>query len=376
LKASPSDELSVAERTIDRDAAGPGWLDNRRLLLIAAASLAGLVGLATFSVLYFAKSLFFPITLALVLKLVFAPVVRHLNQWSVPSPVAGGLVVAGILGLVVAGAFVLSEPAGQWIDAAPAHFKEVKYKLRAIQEPIRVINDTSDQVTDLTELEGEKKPLEVAVKESGAAASLLNNMRDAVAAPLSTLVILYFLLAGGDRLLEKVLSLTSGSERSERIVILVRDIQDGMSSYLLTTTGINIALGIFIGVGLWLIGLPNPVLWGAMATCLNYIPYVGAIIGGLLVFFVGLISFDSLGQAAWAPAIYFGVNAIEGYLITPTVLARSISLSPVAIILSLLVWGWIWGIGGLLLAVPILMATKIACDHIEPLQPLGCLLGR
>ncbi|MGB5833684.1 MAG: AI-2E family transporter [Thiohalocapsa sp.] len=149
-----------------------------------------------------------------------------------------------------------------------------------------------------------------------------------------------------------------------------------MSSYLLTTSGINFVLGILIGLAMWLIGLPNPVLWGAMAACLNYIPYVGTIIGGLIVFFVGLISFDAPGQAIWAPLIYFSINAIEGYLITPTVLGRSISLSPLAIILSLAIWGWLWGIGGLLLAVPILAATKIACDHIKPLQPLAQLLGR
>ncbi|MGB5831475.1 MAG: AI-2E family transporter [Thiohalocapsa sp.] len=178
--------------------------------MIATGSLAGLFGLAAFSMLYIPKTLFFPIALAIVLTLVFAPVVRRLNQWQIPTSIGGGLVVGGILGLLATAIVFLWEPATQWIDDAPNHFSEVKHKLRSIQEPIRKISDAGDRVSGLTEIKGEKKPLAVEVKQSGATASLLNSTREAIAVPLSTLVILYFFLAGGDRLLDKLLRLTSG----------------------------------------------------------------------------------------------------------------------------------------------------------------------
>jgi predicted PurR-regulated permease PerM len=352
------------------------WMDNRRLLLIIASTLLGLFALAAFRMLYVAQAVFFPITLAVVLKLVFGPVVRYLNAWRVPNAVGAGLVVGGILALTVAAVTFLAGPAQRWFDAAPGHIRELEFKLRSFKEPMKRVSDAGSQVEALTEVGGKEKPIPVKVNQPGVTAVLFDTTSEVMVGAFLTLVMLYFMLAGGDRFLEKVLDLSPAWGSKRRVVALAHDIQHVMSSYLFAMTCINVVLGAVIGIGMWLVGLPNPVLWGVMAAGLNYVPYFGCILGTCIVFVVGIISLDSLGQAIWAPTIYLVANGIEGYFITPAILGRSFSLSPLAIIISMILWGWLWGVGGMLLAVPILAAAKIACDHIQPLQIVGRFLGR
>lgn len=355
----------------------PLWWNNRRLLTLAAASLFGLFLLGLFYTLYFVQSVLFPITLAVLLKLIFNPVILQLRKWRLPNFVGAGLVVGGILALTIAAILLLSGPAGEWINDAPRHFRAVEYKLRSIKAPIEKVSDAGDEVDELTNMNGDsRKPTPVQVERPGIVASVLSATGEVAVGTFLTLVLLYFLLAGGDRMLEKLIELAPEWHYKRSLVRLARDVQRSMSQYLFATTCINIVLGILIGTALWLLGLPNPILWGVMAGCLNFIPYLGCIVGALIVCVVALVSFDSIATAVWAPSVYIGINALEGYFITPAILGRSISLSPLAILISMIVWGWIWGVGGMLIAVPILAATKIACDHVHPLQPVAKLLGR
>lgn len=364
-KSASADQLPFSE-----------WLDNRRLMMIAVAVLVGHFTLALFYTLYLVQAILFPIALAIILKLIFNPVVRRANKWGVPNFVGAAFVVGGVFGATVASIMLLSSPASEWIEDAPRHFRSVEYKLWPIKKPISMVTDAGEEVDKLTKMEGESKPLPVEVKQPGVIATIVDATGNVAVGVFLTLVLLYFMLAGGDRLLEKLVELAPAWPNKRNIVRLARDVQASMSRYLFATTCINIVLGIAIGVGMWLIGLPNPVLWGVMAACLNFIPYFGCVIGAVVVFLVGLISFDSAAHSVWAPLVYIFINSVEGYFITPSILGRSISLSPLAILISMILWGWIWGVGGMLIAVPILAAAKIACDNIQPLQPVGKLFGR
>ena len=190
------------------------------------------------------------------------------------------------------------------------------------------------------------------------------------------LVLLFYLLSAGDRGLEKLVELMPSFSQKKRTVELSRAIEKSVSSYMLTTFAINSVLGIVIGFGMWLIGMPNPILWGLVAMQLNFFPFLGALIGAILVFMVAVISFDSVAYACWAPGIYLTANLIEANLITPHVLGRSVSLHPVWLMIFFVIVAWIWGLGGAIIAVPILAVIKISCDHIEPLEPIGQFLGR
>jgi predicted PurR-regulated permease PerM len=126
---------------------------------------------------------------------------------------------------------------------------------------------------------------------------------------------------------------------------------------------------------MWALGMPNPMLWGVMATFLNFVPYLGAIAGIAVVALVALLTFDGLMPSLLPPLVYFLLTGIEGYFVTPMIVGRRLTLNPLAILVGLLFWGWLWGIPGALLAVPILASLKILCDHVDRLQPLGEMLG-
>ena len=132
---------------------------------------------------------------------------------------------------------------------------------------------------------------------------------------------------------------------------------------------------IAVGTTVGLLGLPNPVMWGVMVATLNFVPYLGALTGIICMTIGAVLSFDSLGYALIFPAVYLAFGTLEGNFITPWVMGRSLTLNPVIILLSLVFWGWMWGIAGVILAVPILAAFKIFCAHIKPMEPLAEFLS-
>ncbi len=155
----------------------------------------------------------------------------------------------------------------------------------------------------------------------------------------------------------------------------VNEIEKTISRYLLTVTMINAGEGIVLVVGLHLVGMPDPVLWGIMAALLIYIPYLGPLVGITLVTIVALGTIDDMQKAVLAPIIYLSIELLQSQLVTPMVLGARFSMNPVVIFVWLIFWGWLWGIVGALIAVPMLTIFKIFCDHIEPLQSLGEFLS-
>jgi predicted PurR-regulated permease PerM len=161
----------------------------------------------------------------------------------------------------------------------------------------------------------------------------------------------------------------------KKAVQIARETQAQVSTYLLTTTLVNVAFGVIVGFAMYLLGMPNPVLWGVLAGVTNFVPYLGAVACTVILGAVALVHYDSVGQALVVPAVFQILNILEGNVITPMLIGRQLSLSPVVIFTAVLFWGWIWGIPGALLAIPITAVIKIACDHIEGLSALGEFLG-
>ncbi|MGH7358694.1 MAG: AI-2E family transporter, partial [Candidatus Rokuibacteriota bacterium] len=157
---------------------------------------------------------------------------------------------------------------------------------------------------------------------------------------------------------------------------IARDMEEHISKYLVTMTLINVGLGAAVGGAMRLADMPNPVLWGVTAAVLNFVPYLGPVVTLGMIALVSLLTFEGLDRALVAPALYLGLNALEGYLVTPMLLGRRLLLNPVVIFMGIIFWGWLWGIPGALLAVPIMATFKIFCDHIGPLSPIGEFLGR
>jgi predicted PurR-regulated permease PerM len=188
---------------------------------------------------------------------------------------------------------------------------------------------------------------------------------------LTMVILLYFLLAYVGVFLAKLIKLMPTLSDKKRAVTIAYQIQAQISRYLFTITMINVGLGITVGTTVGFLGLPNPILWGVLVAVLNFVPYLGALTGICCMLLGALLSFDSLGFALIFPATYLAFAILEGNFITPFVMGRSLTLNPVLVLLSLTFWGWIWGIIGVILAVPILAAFKIFCTHVEPMEPLA-----
>jgi len=346
---------------------------------VRSLALTGIFVLLFFCTLYFARSLFLPIVLAILLNFLLAPVVRGFKRMWIPEGIGAALVILGLLGAVTLGVYRLSGPAAGWIERAPEGLERVEHRIRQLRRPVEEMRQAAEEVErEVERIAGgdSRQPQEVSVRRRTLTAVLLSRTGSFLGGAVMMTVLLYFMLASGDLFLRKLVRVLPRLEDKKRAVEIARQTENHISTYLSTVTLINVALGVVVGVAMRLVGMPNPILWGVTAGLLNFVPYLGAVVTVCVLALVSVITFDSLGRAAVAPLVYIGINALEGYLLTPMLLGRRLTLNPVVIFLGLIVWGWMWGIAGALLAVPILATFKIFCDHIEPLAPIGEFLGR
>jgi predicted PurR-regulated permease PerM len=338
-------------------------------------ALTGLLVLASFYTLYFARSFLLPIVLAVLLALLLTPVVRGMKRLHIPGALAAAVVVLGLLGGVGFGVYELSGPAYEWMQKAPQSLRKVEARVREIKRPVQTIGRATEQVEKIAAV-GAPKPAAVTVKAAPSLGQrLLSGTTELVAGAAVMIVLLYFLLASGDLFLRKLIKVLPSLADKRRAVEMARQVESEIATYLWTVTLINVGLGLAVWGAMAWIGLPNPLLWGVMATVTNYIPYLGAMICYVVFTLVGFLTFDDLAHSLLPVGAFLVLNMLEAYLFTPMVVGRRLTLNPVVIFLGLTFWGWLWGITGAVLAVPIMVVCKIFCDHIEPLAPIGEFLG-
>ncbi len=342
---------------------------------IRSLALTGLLVLATFYTLYFGRAFFLPIILALLLNSLLSPVVRGLKRLRIPNALGAALVVFGLLGGIGWGVYELSGPAYEWAQKAPQTMRRLERKLRDFKKPVQTMSKATQQVEKITQVGGGPATPAVQVTTETLGERMFSKATELVAGGVVMIILLFFLLASGDLFLRKLIRVLPSLADKKRAVEIARQMQTDISSYLVTITAINVALGLAVWGILTVLGVPNPLLWGVLATVTNYIPYLGAIVMIAVLAMVGFLSFENTSQAMMVPLSFVGLNILESYLVTPLVLGRRLTLNPVVIFLSLTFWGWLWGIAGALLAVPIMVVFKIFCDHSEPLASVGEFLG-
>jgi predicted PurR-regulated permease PerM len=215
----------------------------------------------------------------------------------------------------------------------------------------------------------------VEVQSSDAAFTILGVSGHFVGASLIVFVLGYFLLALSDKLMRQAVESQPSFFEKRNVVQLVQNVEQGISRYLLTITVINIGLGVVTALVMWALRVPNPLLWGVMATTLNYVPHVGAFLCMVVLFFVGSVAHQSLGYGAAVAGSFAVLTSIESYLVTPLVLSRSLQLSPLTVIAAILFWGWLWGIPGGLMAAPLVTVLKVVCDQFRSLRPWASFLA-
>jgi predicted PurR-regulated permease PerM len=335
--------------------------------------LGGLFGLACMAALYSAAEIVLPLVLAIVLKLLLQPFVRLLERIHIPR--AAGAVLSVLLVLLVFGGTIsiLAGPAAAWAGKLPDAIPKLRDGLSFLQQPIDAAQHLMKQIPSLgSEPVGSSQA--PTVKSANLLSAVLSSSATATSGLLTTLLILFYMLVSGETFLRRMVEVLPNFQDKRQAVELSQHIERDVSAYLLTVTCINALVGVATGCVMWLCGVANPVLWGAVAFVVNFVPILGPMVG-IVVFLMA--SVVSLGVSWWAllpVGLYLAIHILEGEIATPMLLARRFTINPVAVILALIFWYWMWGVTGAILAVPLLAIIKIVCDDLRPLRAFGHLL--
>jgi predicted PurR-regulated permease PerM len=316
-----------------------------------------------------------PVVIAFLLALTLSPIVRFLQKHGISPGFSALVLVILMVSGFAAGTFLLSGPVSHWIDSAPAISQRVQQKLAAFRTPVDAVVKASEQVATFTEGVSSSQVQKVVLQQPGILSKTAGSLFGGLSMAAVTFVLLLFLLASGTMFYEKMIRILPTFSDKKRALTIAYDVEREVSHYLLTITMINMGFGLFIAVAMSIIGMPNPVLWGVAAALLNFVPYIGAVAGIVMVGLVSLISFDAISYAVIPPLIYTLAAVLEGQFITPILIGRRLELNPVAIFIFVALWGWAWGIVGAIIAVPLLVAVKVFCDHFDGLTSFGEFLS-
>ncbi|WP_308918078.1 AI-2E family transporter [Jannaschia sp. LMIT008] len=335
--------------------------------------LAGILLILLGGVFYVAAAFFMPVVLALLLALTLSPLVRFLHRRGLGEGLAAALVVA-MLALGLAGTFAaVGTPFFNLVDDAPRMVAEVREKFEQIREPIETVTEVAEQVDDATGAEAGVQ--QVTVQQPGILSQVAGSALSIVTTTVIVVILTLFVLASGDHFSEQIVKSFGTLRDKKRALRTVRDIEGEISRYLLTITLINACLGVAVGLAMWALGMPTPLLWGMMAALINFLPYIGSLIGIAVVAIVSLATFPTMGAALLPPLAYFACTAIEGQFVTPTIVGRRLRINTVAVFVAVAFWSFLWSIPGALMAVPILVFVKVLSDNVPAMHGLGRFLS-
>ncbi len=334
--------------------------------------------LAVIAALYIGKAVVLPVVFAIVLKLLFQPILDFLClRLRLPTAAGAFILILSLFAVIGAVAFAASGPASGWVKKIPDVLPTLKDKLVVLRRPIDFMQQSFKEISDVAApAGGDGKTVPVAVKEpSPLAEKFMSVTMTTVAELLTTMIVLFFLLAAGDRLLRGFVEVLPHFSDKRQAVDIATEIQRQIGGYLVTITLMNAAVGIVTGAAMWSVGLGDPILWGSAAFLLNYVPVLGPVTGIVIFLVAGIVTLDWPWHAVMPALVYLLIHIAEGEIITPMLLAKRFTLNPVLVIVSLFFWHGMWGVPGALLAVPLLAMIKIVCDRVEVLKPAGHVIG-
>jgi len=336
--------------------------------------LAAILALLVVYALAVAQALVVPVVVALLVSLMLAPVVRLLCRARLPRPLATAVVLLGLFGLLAGTVGSLVGPARAWIEDAPRSLSRIEAAVVALKQPLRAAAAAGERLTDLSD--GGKSSTKPARYESepNQLAQMLRAAPGVLSSVLVVAILIFVFLLHGENLLRKLVELAPALRLKREIVLATRSAQRELSVYMLTITVINTCLGALTALGLWLLGVPDPLLWGAIAGLLNYAPYLGPMLMLLVLSVVGFGYFDRPSDALLLPGLFLMLNIVEGQMLTPMVVGRRLALDPIIVFLGLVALGWLWGVAGVLLALPMLTCLRIVAEHVSGGETLATIL--
>lgn len=328
-----------------------------------AISIKGLFILALFYTLYFARELILPILFSLVFYFLLYPSVSYLkNKLRIPRFIGALIVLLTLLGIIGFGFYYLSIQAKEWIKSVPDLITSLNKKLDSFEfffrNPLKIFSYLSDFLENTLHLS-----TNFSVEQSWTGIVFTSTWQFLIACAIS-LTLLYFLLASENIFLSKVIKVFSGV-RQKKADTIVQQMEDEIWKYLFTRTMMNVGVAVTISLLLYLFGVPYPILWGVMAGVLEFIPFIGAMISLIVITIVSIVSFENVWHILSVPFLFFLIISIEGNFLVPYIMGQSLILSQVSIVLGVFIFGWIWGVWGAFLAIPLMMIIKIISQHLS-----------
>ncbi|MEC9311896.1 MAG: AI-2E family transporter [Pseudomonadota bacterium] len=342
--------------------------------------LAGLVLLFFFWSISLAKVVILPIVLGFLIALTLSPLVRWLAKRGLPRGLAAVSIIA-FIGLGSAfGLYMLSGPASRLVETLPQVQAEAETKLAIVKDKLRQMKEAEEQVQEMTEADpspadGPEDVTRVLVDEPSMIETVLASLAGTGSSLVIALILAMFLLSAGDMFQTKLMRAFPRLRDKKRALKISHDIERQISRYLGAITVINAGLGLAIGLTLHALGMPYAYVWGVAAFLLNYLPYLGAMVGVVAVAAVSVVTYDTVGAMMLPPLAYLILTSIEGQMITPVLVGRHLSLNAAAVFVAVIFWAWLWGAAGALMAVPFLVFVKVFCDNVPGLSFIGLFLG-
>lgn len=313
------------------------------------------------AVLLYTRALLLPIFAAAIIATTLSPLVNSAERAGLPASLTALLLVCFIFATTAFGITLLADPIGEWIARAPEIGAMLKQKLYILDRPLGALRELQNTI-----MPRDVNAVTVNTGMTELVAPVIGFLTPAASQILLFFITLIFFLIGHTQLRSTLVSLMPSRDAKLRMLRIDNDIRQNLTGYVAVLTVINIALGAVTAALTWAIGFPTPIILGLLTAILNYIPYIGPGIMAFVLFAVGLVSFPTLTHALIAPAAFVAITTIEGHIVTPTILGRRLTLSPLMVVLNLAFWTWLWGPAGAFLAVPLSIVLLVTIHHLLP----------
>ncbi|MET3380180.1 AI-2E family transporter [Variovorax paradoxus] len=394
VEPAPAPEAQEPEPVTEPEPEPPAPARDRLLLHmpvdVRSASLVVLAVLASVFALQWGQAVFIPLMLSLLLTYALSPLVDLLHRWKLPRWVGAALILVGLFGGLGWTGYSLSGSASQLLDSLPVAAQKLGQAMRRDKGASATPLESVQQAAAQLEKAAEENSARVAARKGVARVVIERpgfNVRDYLlsgtvgllsAMGQLTLVafLTYFALCSGDTFRRKLIKITGSSLQKKKVTVhVLDDITRNIERYLLVQILVSGVVGVATGLAFWALGVENAAVWGIIAAVTNLIPYIGSVIVLAAAGLVAFLQFNSLQMGIVVGGVSLAIHTIIGNLLMPWLTSRTSRMNPVAVFVGVIFWGWLWGIWGLLLGIPITMVIKSICDRVEDLQPIGELLG-
>jgi predicted PurR-regulated permease PerM len=360
-------------------AAGTASDRNAKYLRLQARALLALAACAVTALLWLCHEVFVPVALALLFALVLSSAVEALHRRGLPRSVSAVLMLLALLTIIGLTLSAVATPAQDWFAGLPQTLQTIERKVRPLQKAlsrIELLTSRADALASANPVaQHNAPPAAPAATAPVNAADVLVETRSGIVSTITVIILTLFLLSGGAPMLAQMMAAVATDVHATHALKVIEAIRSELGRYYGTVALINLALGVATGLTMMLLGLPNPFLWGTMAAVLNFIPYVGSATTLVVLSVVALVVFDSFGRIAAVMASYLALATIEGQVVQPLFVGHRLQLNPLLVFLAVWFGGWMWGIAGITIAVPMLVALKVAAEHSARGQPLVAFLS-